>query len=184
MLRRALSGIVFYLLVGTLSAHAGQFLEAPQYPTGSNPQAAAIGDFNGDGKLDLAIANATSNTISVLLGKGDGTFAPKVDYATGNTPQGIAVGDFNGDGHLDIALTNSGSNTVSVFLGNGDGTFQPKVDYATGNKPQGIAVGDFRGNGNLDIVVTNATDGTVGNLRRTSGLQHGIQSLGSRGWRF
>jgi hypothetical protein len=164
MLRRALSGLVFYLLVGTLSAHAGQFLEAPQYPTGSNPQAAAVGDFNGDGNLDLAIANSTSNTISVLLGKGDGTFAPRVDYATGTTPQGIAVGDFNGDGHLDIAVTNSGSNTVSVFLGNGDGSFQPGVDYATGNKPQGIAVGDFRGNGDLDLVVTNATDGTVGVL--------------------
>ncbi len=164
MLRRALYGIVFYVLIGTLPAYAGQFLEAPQYPTGSNPQAAAVGDFNGDGNLDLAIANATSNTISVLLGKGNGTFAPKVDYATDNAPQGIAVGDFNGDGHLDIAVTNSGSNTVSVFLGNGDGSFQPKVDYATGNKPQGIAVGDFRGNGDLDIVVTNATDGTIGVL--------------------
>jgi hypothetical protein len=164
MLRRALSGLVFYLLAGSLTAYAGQFLEAPQYPTGSNPQAAAVGDFNGDGNQDLAIANSTSNTISVLLGKGDGTFSPKVDYATGTAPQGIAVGDFNGDGHLDIAVTNSDSNTVSIFLGNGDGTFQPKVDYATGNKPQGIAVGDFRGNGDLDIVVTNATDGTVGVL--------------------
>jgi hypothetical protein len=167
MLRRVLSGIMFCVLIGTLSAHAGQFLEAPQYPTGSTPQAAATGDFNGDGNLDLAITNATSNTISVLLGKGDGTFAAKVDYATGITPQGVAVGDFNGDGHLDIAVTNSGSNTVSVFLGNGDGTFQPKVDSATGNKPVGIAVGDFNQDGNLDVVVTNATDGTIGVLLGT-----------------
>src|ERR1019366_4226030 len=130
MLRRPLSGLVFYVLSGALAAHAGQFLEAPKYPTGANPQAVAVGDFNGDGNLDLAIANSTGNTVSVLLGKGDGTFSPKVDYATGSAPQGVVVGDFNGDGHLDMAVTNSASNTVSVFLGNGDGSFQPKADYA------------------------------------------------------
>jgi hypothetical protein len=164
MSRRTLSGLVFYVMSGALLAHASQFLEAPQYPTGTNPQAVAVGDFNGDGNLDLAIANSTSNTISVLLGKGDGTFGLKVDYATGSSPQGVAVGDFNGDGHLDLAVTNSASNTVSVFLGNGDGTFQPKVDYATGKGPHGVAVGDFNGDGDLDIVVTNATDGTAGVL--------------------
>jgi len=164
MLKRALSGFVLYLLSGVLAAYAGQFLEAPQYPTGNNPQAVAVGDFNGDGNLDVATANSTSNTISVLLGKGNGTFAPRVDYVTGTTPQGIAVGHFNGNKYLDIVVSNSGSNTVSVFLGNGDGTFQPKVDYATGNQPQGIAVADLRGDGNVDIVVTNATDGTVGVL--------------------
>jgi hypothetical protein len=163
MLRRALSGFVFCLVFGTL-ANAGQFLEAPQYPTGSNPQAVAVGDFNGDGNLDLAVANSSSNTISVLLGNGNGTFASQVNYATGAAPKGVAVGDFNGDGHLDIAVTNSGSNTVSVFLGNGDGTFQPKTDYATGNQPQGIAAAVLIANGNLDLVVTNAADGTVGVL--------------------
>jgi hypothetical protein len=164
MLRRTLSGLLFYALSGALLAHAGQFLEAPQYPTGTNPQSVAVGDFNGDGNLDLAIANSTSNTVSVLLGKGDGTFSPKVDYATGNTPQGVAVGDFNGDGHLDLAVTSSASNTISVFLGNGDGTFKAKVDYATGRQPQGVATGDFNGDGHLDLVVTNAFDGKVGVL--------------------
>jgi|HubBroStandDraft_6_1064221.scaffolds.fasta_scaffold00121_33 hypothetical protein len=164
ILRRTVLAFVFYMLCGALAAQAGQFLVALQYPTGTNPQAVAVGDFNGDGNLDLAIANSTSNTISVLLGKGDGTFRPKVDYATGSTPADIAVGDFNGDGHLDIAVTNSASNTVSVFLGNGDGSFRPKVDAATGKRPQGIAVGDFNGDGHPDIAVTNATDGTVGVL--------------------
>jgi hypothetical protein len=161
MLKRKLSGLALYALLGSATAHAGQFLQAPQYPTGTNPQAIAVGDFNGDGNLDLAVANGTSNTVSILLGNGNGTFKSKVDYATGKTPLGVAVGDFNRDGYLDIAVTNSASNTVSVLLGNGDGTFKPKVDYATGHKPQGIAVADLRGDGFLDIVVTNSTDGTV-----------------------
>lgn len=164
MLRRTLSLLVFYMLSGMLVAQTGQFLEAPQYPTGTNPQAVAVGDFKDDGILDLAVANSAGSTVSVLLGKGDGTFKPKVDYPTGVAPQGVIVGDFNGDGHLDIAVTNSASNTVSILLGNGDGTFQAKVDYATGRGPHGAAVGDFNGDGHLDIAVTNATDGTVGVL--------------------
>jgi hypothetical protein len=139
-------------------------MQAPQYATGTSPQAVAVGDFNGDGNLDFAIVNSTANTVSVLLGNGDGTFKPKVDYATGSTPLGVAVGDFNGDGNLDIAVTNSVSNTVSVFLGKGDGTFQAKMDSATGNGPRGIAVGNFNADSHLDVVVTNTTDGTVGIL--------------------
>jgi hypothetical protein len=166
MSKRLLSGLALYLLSGVLAAHAGQFLEAPQYATGANPQAVAVGDFNGDGKLDVAVANSVGNNISILLGNGDGTFKPQVTYAADTSPQGIAVGDFNGDGHLDIAVTNSGSNLVSVFLGNGDGTFQPKVDYATGSQPKGIAVADLNGDSHPDIVLTNAggSPGTVGVL--------------------
>jgi hypothetical protein len=154
--------IVLLVTFTALLAHAGQFVQAPQYPVGSNPEAVAVADFNGDGNLDIAVANSASNSISVLLGKGDGTFGAAVSYATDSTPQGIATGDFNGDGRIDLAVTNSGSNTLSIFLGNGNGTFQSKVDYATGRKPWGIAVGKFGGSGSLDIAVTNATDDTVG----------------------
>jgi len=161
MLKGKLSGLAYCVLLGSSLAHAGQFLQSPQYPTGTNPQAVAMGDFNGDGNLDLAVANADSNTISVLLGNGDGTFRPKVDYVTGDTPLGIAVADFNIDGHADIAVTNSASNTVSIFLGNGDGTFRTKTDYPTGRKPQGIAVADFNGDGRPDLAVTSVSDGTV-----------------------
>ncbi len=166
MSKHLISGLALYLLAGVLAAHAGQFLEAPQYATGANPQAVAVGDFNGDGKLDVAVANSVGNNISILLGNGDGTFKPQVTYTTDTAPQGIAAGDFNGDGHLDIAVTNSGSNLVSVFLGNGDGTFQPKVDYATGSQPKGIAVADLNGDTHPDIVLTNAggSPGTVGVL--------------------
>ncbi len=171
MLRRALSGLVMYTVFGVLAAHAGQFLEAPQYPVGANPQAVAYGDFrhkDNSGNLDVVVANSGNpggNSISVLLGNGDGTFqTPAAVYATDTAPEGIAVGDFNGDGYPDIAVTNSGSNTVSIFLNKGDGTgtFLPKIDTATGRQPQGVAVGYFNGDNNLDLAVTNAVDGTVG----------------------
>ena len=163
MLQRTLSGLVLYILSGALVAHAGQFLEAPEYPTGTSPQAVAVGDFNGDGKLDVAVVNGNANTVSVLLGNGDGTFQAKTDFATGSTPRGIAVGHFTSSGNLDLAVTNFASNTVSVLLGNGDGTFQAKIDTAVGSGPIGIAVSDFNNDGNSDLVVTNSTDpaGTV-----------------------
>ena len=163
MLKRTLSGLVFSILSGALVAHAGQFLEAPEYATGTSPQAVAVGDFNGDGKLDVAVVNGNSNTVSVMLGNGDGTFQAKTDFATGSTPRGIAVGHFTSSGNLDIAVTNFASNTVSVLLGNGDGTFQAKKDTAVGSGPIGIAVSDFNSDGNSDLVVTNSTDpaGTV-----------------------
>jgi hypothetical protein len=163
MLQRTLSGLVLYILSGALVAHAGQFLEAPEYPTGTSPQAVAVGDFNGDGKLDVAVVNGNSNTVSVILGNGDGTFQGKTDFATGSTPKGIVVGHFTSSGNLDLAVTNFASNTVSVLLGNGDGTFQAKKDTAVGSGPIGIAVSDFNNDGNSDLVVTNSTDpaGTV-----------------------
>jgi FG-GAP-like repeat len=162
MLKQTLLWIAIFLLgAAAAAAQPGQFVEAPQFATGVNPQAVASGDFRGDGKVDLVVANSTSNTISVLLGNGDGTFRAKVDYPTGSAPQGVAVGYFSNSGKLDIAVTDSASNTVSIFLGNGDGSFQKKVDYATGTQPWGIAVGDFNKDGNLDLVVTNAHDDTV-----------------------
>jgi len=88
MLRRTLAGLLLCILTGTLAAqNPRQFLVAPEYTTGNatNPQAAAVGDFNGDGNLDLAVVNSNTNTVSILLGKGDGTFALSwATSATGN----------------------------------------------------------------------------------------------------
>jgi FG-GAP-like repeat len=99
--------------------------------------------------------------VSVLLGNGDGTFAPEVTYAVGSYPSAIVAGDFTDDGHLDLAVANNSDNTVSVLLGNGDGTFASQVTYAVGSYPSAIAAGDFTGDGHLDLAVANGGDGTV-----------------------
>ncbi len=130
-------------------------------PVGSFPDAIVAGDFTGDGHLDLAVANANSSNVSILLGNGDGTFQPQVTYAVGSAPDAIVAGDFSGNGHLDLAVANEFGNTVSVLLGNGDGTFQPQVTYAVGLSPDAILAGYFTGNGHLDLAVANENDDTV-----------------------
>jgi hypothetical protein len=132
------------------------------FGAGLSPSSIAIGDFNSDGTLDLAVANAGDNNVRILLGNGDGTFQNGANYTVGSTPLGIAAGDFNGDGKLDLAVPNAGSDDVSVLLGNGDGTFQPAVNYAVGSYPRSVAVGDFNSDGMLDLAVANTgTDSTL-----------------------
>jgi hypothetical protein len=162
MLKRTILGLALYGFTTIFAAaQATQFLQAPQYPTGINPQAVAEGDFNNDGIPDIALTNSGGNTITILLGTGGGTFtaANCANCVTDSSPQGIAVGDFNQDGNLDIAVANSGSGTVSVYLGNGNGTFQAKTDLTTGGSPQGIVVGEFDGNSYPDIAVANPGTG-------------------------
>ena len=77
------------------------------------------GDFNGDGKLDLAVANQKSNSVSVLLGNGDGTFRVAVSYSAGTGPASVTSGDFNGDGKLDLVTANTYGNNVSILLDTG-----------------------------------------------------------------
>src|SRR6516162_3566123 len=136
------------------------FFAPPTYAVGTTPVAQAVGDFNGDGKADLAVVNLWSNTVSVLLGNGDGSFKPAASYPTGVSPRGIAVGDFNGDGHLDLAVANSGSNSISLLMGNGDGTFQPKIDIALLLTPFSLTAGDFNGDGKADIAIATGNSAT------------------------
>jgi FG-GAP-like repeat/Abnormal spindle-like microcephaly-assoc'd, ASPM-SPD-2-Hydin len=118
----------------------------------------ATGDFNGDGKLDLAVPQSTGSSVSILLGNGDGTFAPAVSYAVGSSPDFVVAADFNGDGKLDLATGNSGDGTVSILLGNDDGTFQSAKSVSLGfgaasSSDMFLAVGDFNGDGKLDLAV-------------------------------
>jgi fibronectin type 3 domain-containing protein len=129
--------------------------------TGVNPNAIITADFNGDHKLDLAIANGGSNTVSILLGNGDGTFTISETPGTGGVPHSLAVGDFNQDGKLDVAVANSSDGNVSVLLGNGDGTFQAQATYAVGIGPVSVIAADFDRDGKLDLAVTNQNDATV-----------------------
>jgi ankyrin repeat protein len=134
---------------------------SPALAAGTDPQGVAVGDFNGDGKADLASANFKSNTVSVFLGNGDGTFLAKVDYTVGANPLSLAVADFNGDGALDLAVANAGNGTVSVLLNAGNGTFQPAQSNGAGSRPQSVAIGDFDGDGRLDLVVSSLNSANV-----------------------
>lgn len=131
------------------------------FPTGVSPQSVATADFNADGLMDLAVANANDNTVSILLGKPDGTFAAKVDYPVGTAPRMVVVADFNQDGKPDLAAVNSGSNSISVLLGKGDGTFQAHVDYPAGSGAVWLAAADFNHDGKVDLTAANPGANTV-----------------------
>ena len=130
------------------------------YATDLTPQDVASADFNGDGIADLAVATG-NNSISVLLGVGNGTFPTHVEYPVPGHPIAIVVGDFNGDGKMDIATVDEYQSEISILLGNGDGTFQPHQEYATGNKPVALATADVNGDGKLDIIVADFNDNKV-----------------------
>ncbi len=124
---------------------------------------AAVGDFNGDHLLDVALntAGPAGPAVEVLLGKGDGSFQPNHQIlSVGQIPLSVAVGDFDRNGALDLVTANS-QGTVSVLLGNGDGTFRPRVDLAVGGAPRAVAVGDFNGDGRLDVATAQQLSNTV-----------------------
>jgi hypothetical protein len=142
----------------------GTFQPARNINVGFRPWGVAVGDFDGDHIPDLAVTHATAflpsqNTVTILLGNGDGTFRPAGDYQVGADPFSIAVADFRNNGTLDLVTANQGgggdNGSVSVLLGNGDGTFQNAVSLPglpEHFEPNSVAVGDLRGDGKLDIV--------------------------------
>lgn len=139
------------------------FNQPTTYATGSSPQSVAIGDVNGDGRPDLVSANKGSNTVSVLLGNGDGTFQTQSAYAAGDSPNAVGVGDVNGDGRLDIVAGGIGvAGGTVVLLGNGDGTFQPPASYASPLWTDFMVLADLNGDGRSDVVqMTNYQGVTV-----------------------
>ncbi len=147
-------------------AAAPSFAAKEDFATGFFPQSVTVGELNGDGKLDLVVANYNSDTVSVLLnttapGAATPSFAAKEDFATGSNPSSVTVGDLNGDGKLDLVVANSGSDNVSVLLnttapGAATPSFAAKEDFATGVGPFSITVGELNGDGKLDLVVANA----------------------------
>jgi hypothetical protein len=109
-----------------------------------------VGDVNGDGLADLAVANYGDATVSVLLGTGGGSFGAKTDFATANWPNSVAFADLNGDGKPDLAVTHNDG--VSVLLGTGDGRFGPKTDYATG-EASSVVIGDVNEDEKPDLTM-------------------------------
>jgi hypothetical protein len=137
----------------------GTFSQAGSITTDYAPDSIAVGDFNGDGKQDLAVSNGEHSTLTVLLGNGDGTFTeisnPLSD--SGDCSWKVVTADFNGDGKADLALTiTSPYNEVIVLLGNGDGTFTEGASINSGGYfPSDLALGDFNGDGKVDLAVLN-----------------------------
>ena len=160
--------------VGVLLGQAGggfSAVSAYATGTGSRPRSVALGDLNGDGRLDIVTANNGTATAGVLLGQAGGGFAAVTAYAlgAGSRPADVALGDVNGDGRLDVVTVNSGTSTAGVLLGLVGGGLGPVGTYsANGSTPQAVALGDVTGDGLLDIVTANAP-GTVGVLRGQAG---------------
>jgi trimeric autotransporter adhesin len=161
------------------SITSGSFATKVDFTTGSSPYSAVLGDVDGDGKLDLVVANEASNTVSVLRNTASsgsitsGSFASKVDFATGTNPISIAIADIDMDGKPDLVTANFYSNTVSVLrntVGSGisSSSFAAKVDFATATHPYSVAVGDLDGDGLPDIAVANQGSASVSVLRNTS----------------
>jgi hypothetical protein len=131
------------------------FAAPTNFGVGTTPFSVAVGDFNGDGKQDLAAANNTSFDVSVLLGNGAGGFGAATSFGVGANPFSVVVGDFNGDGKQDLAIANNNSENVSVLLGDGAGGFSAAVDFGVGDVPRSLAVGDFNGDGRQDLATAN-----------------------------
>ncbi len=130
--------------------------EAVNYTVGTNPASVAVGDFNSDGKNDIAVANSDSNNISILLGNGDGSFQAAMNYpGLCFGPIAIATGDFNNDGKLDLAVPDARCGSGNIFRGNGNGTFQAATAFQAGNCAQSVTIGDFNNDGNLDLALAN-----------------------------
>ena len=134
---------------------------------GTTPQSVAVGDFNGDGKQDLIVANSGSDSVTRYTGTGAGTFSASVNYSVGTWPMVVAVGDFNNDGKDDAVTANYTTNNVSVLIGSGSGAFAAAVNYAVGTAPYAVGVGDFNGDGKLDIAAANGNSANISVLLGT-----------------
>ena len=153
------------------------------YSTGTNAHGVATANLNGDGKLDLAVANSGASSVSVLLGNGDGSFGTASNFAVGSQPKSVTASDFNGDGNVDLATANQGSNTVSILLGNGTGSFTSAGSHSVCPGTHEVAVGEFNGDGRPDLAVA-CWGGTVISVLLGNGsrrLRHGDELPGRLG---
>ncbi|MFI4978958.1 MAG: FG-GAP repeat domain-containing protein [Nevskiales bacterium] len=158
-------------VVVLLNDGSGNFAAAPgsplSLPSAATPSDLAIGDFNGDGKLDLAVSDQGNNNIYILISNGNGSFnvaAGSPAVQGGSIPVGVAVGDFNGDGMPDLAVSNQTTKSVSILLNDGTGTFASGVSSnitVSAGPLKLLVAGDFDGDGRQDLAVANGSGTTT-----------------------
>ena len=143
-----ISGVCFGLPSGTFS-------------TATGPSSMVQGDFNNDGKIDIALPNSGSNNVSVLLGLGIGSFNAAVNYTAGSGSTDICKADFNNDGKLDLAVANQNSNNISILIGNGNGTFNAPQNIVVSNSPINIKSADLNNDNKADLIVANLLSNNI-----------------------
>lgn len=147
--------------IGPTAAAAVSFAAPRDFLVGGSPVSVAVADFNGDGRLDVATANVSTDTVSILSATGGGLFGASVEIAVDSKPFAVVSRDFNRDLRADLIVANAGSNNLSILLGNGDGTFRPPLVQPVGNSPRSLTSGDFNADGRRDLAVANALANTV-----------------------
>ncbi len=167
------AGTTVSVLLNTTPTQSGAASFTPQqtFQVGTGPRGVAVGDLNGDGRADIAVANSGNSNISVLLnttatGAAAASFAPQTAFATGTGMGDVEFGDLNGDGRLDLAVPNNDASSVSVLLntmavGAAIPTFADRQDFPVGTNPFALKVGDFDGDGRIDIATANSGTTTV-----------------------
>ena len=169
-----------------LAQQAATFGAVTTYGTGgSRPSSLAVADVNGDRKPDLLLVNTTSNTVSVLLGMGTGSFGAATTFSTGvdSRPLSLAVADVNGDGKADVLTANSYADAVGVLLGTGTGSFGAVTQVSTGvfTQPYNLAVADVNGDGKADVLTANWGTNSAGVLLGTGTGSFGPVTIYSTG---
>jgi hypothetical protein len=160
------------LTLGTNYTYPGNFTLASSPVAGSAPNSFAMIDVNGDGKLDLIVANYTSKTLTVLTNNGSGAFVSNAVYSTSVGPVFIAAADVNGDGKPDLIYSSSDNDTLTVLTNNGSGVFVSNAVYTVPGQPYNFAAADVNGDGKVDLIVAdyNGYDVTVLTNNGTGGL--------------
>lgn len=146
-----LAGSYAWSFTCDVSLSTGIFGGALTYTVGSQPHGLAAGDFDNDGKIDIASALFGSNEVSVVINDGVGGFNPASSYSAGAGPRSVVAADVNRDGFLDLISANGSTNTISVFINNGDGTLAAQAVYTTGSTPHYVTAADYDGDGYIDI---------------------------------
>jgi hypothetical protein len=173
------------LFIGSCNSNF-QYVTVFSVGTGAGPNAGAIGDLNGDGRMDIVVNIYYNRAFQVLLGNGNGTFISSATYSIDSLarPSWSTIGDWNNDNLLDIVVSSCDTNNMFMFLGNGDGTFSVGRTYSTGQNscPLSSAAGDLNKDGILDLVSANAKSGTVGvflGYTYMNGIREATYSTGS-----